>query len=58
MGVGYLSLKEQNCWLITCQTISSEDMLGEVSSRRTGRFDGCSLQWIEASENGAVAKSF
>ena len=21
-----LSLKEQNCWLITCQTISSEDM--------------------------------
>lgn len=22
----YLSLKEQNCWLMTCQTISSEDM--------------------------------
>ncbi len=23
----YLSLKEQNCWLMTCQTISSEDIL-------------------------------
>lgn len=23
----YLSLNEQNCWLITCQTISSEDMV-------------------------------
>ena len=23
----YLSLKEQNCWLITCQTISSDDMI-------------------------------
>lgn len=23
----YLSLKEQNCWLITCQTISSDDMM-------------------------------
>ena len=23
-----LSLNEQNCWFITCQTISSEDMLG------------------------------
>jgi hypothetical protein len=22
----YLSLNEQNCWLMTCQTISSEDM--------------------------------
>lgn len=25
----YLSLKEQNCWLITCQTISSDDMVIE-----------------------------
>lgn len=25
----YLSLKEQNCWLITCQTISSDDIVDE-----------------------------
>jgi fructose-1-phosphate kinase PfkB-like protein len=24
----YLSLNEQNCWFMTCQTISSEDMMG------------------------------
>lgn len=23
----YFSLNEQNCWLMTCQTISSEDMM-------------------------------
>jgi len=28
-GRTYLSLNEQNCWLITCQTISSEDMMEE-----------------------------
>ena len=29
----YLSLKEQNCWFMTCQTISSDDMviLGKVT---------------------------
>jgi hypothetical protein len=25
----YFSLKAQNCWLITCQTISSEDIFGD-----------------------------
>jgi hypothetical protein len=24
----YFSLNEQNCWLITCQTISSDDIMG------------------------------
>jgi hypothetical protein len=28
----YLSLKEQNCWLMTCQTISSEDMADRFDS--------------------------
>lgn len=27
----YLSLNEQNCWLITCQTISSDDILNFAS---------------------------
>ena len=26
----YLSLKEQNCWFMTCQTISSEDMVDDA----------------------------
>ena len=25
-GSAYLSLKEQNCWLMTCQAISSDDI--------------------------------
>jgi hypothetical protein len=25
----YLSLKEQNCWFMTCQTISSDDMVDD-----------------------------
>ena len=25
----YLSLKEQNCWFMTCQTISSDDMVND-----------------------------
>lgn len=30
-GSPYLSLNEQNCWLITCQTISSEDIFEAVN---------------------------
>jgi len=33
VGGMYLSLKEQNCWLITCHTISSEAMVKEWSGR-------------------------
>lgn len=31
----YLSLKEQNCWLITCHTISS-DAIDRIASRMAG----------------------
>lgn len=31
---GSLSLKEQNCWFITCQTISSDAMAGEGKGER------------------------
>lgn len=30
----HLSLKAQNCWLMTCQTISSDAMVGVVREER------------------------
>lgn len=36
----YFSLKEQNCWFMTCQTISSEDMVNEVNYQRDCRKSG------------------
>ena len=36
LGLGevqtYLSLKEQNCWFISCQTISSDDIVQDRSN--------------------------
>ena len=32
----YLSLKEQNCWFITCHTISSDAMIDRGASKLAG----------------------
>jgi hypothetical protein len=49
--VTHLSLKEQNCWLITCQTISSEDIArksGFHTKRRIKVLQELEVRCVEA----------
>jgi hypothetical protein len=51
----YLSLNEQNCWLMTCQTISSDDMSKDVRMAKIGS-EGALATGSEGGREDCAAK--